>query len=344
MCVLIQQPGGKSLDKETAKALWTRNPDGGGFSFLHDGQITTKKTMSWEKWWSLYRNYVTQFPEADFMLHMRIATHGVVDTRNVHPFRVDEHTVMGHNGIIPGALPCDTKDDRSDTKIFAQHILSFLDETWLDDDTMVDFIGDAIGNSKLVFMTTNPLLKEQTYIINSYKGTELDGMWFSNTIGITNTAFYKKHGPQPKPKTKSVTFVSAAQQAKDNNRKQTDLVKTAKKALGGRVETSSSWDVWEYMNETNEEILLKRKEAGFTQRTVVQWVDSTWRCQKCQASVTLNDIECDCYELLCTVCGDFAAWCPCEQPEFRVLGDGEVPPVEQYLQDKDKQQVEGVPF
>jgi glutamine amidotransferase len=182
MCVIIHQPEGTHLEKERAERLWKKNPDGGGFAFVgDDGKISGFKSMDFDPFWKAFETSRSQFPNRDYILHMRIATHGTVDISNVHPFLVDEHTIMAHNGIIHGV-----GDDPllSDTRVFVRDVLPELPETWLDSLYLTDMVEEWIGWSKLAFLTTNPNLKQQVYLLNEKSGTYADGMWFSNSSGV----------------------------------------------------------------------------------------------------------------------------------------------------------------
>ena len=199
MCVIVSKPPTATLTRERASRLWNQNPHGGGFTFVDkDGRVQIQKDMDFDGFWHRYKSALGRNPEAHFVLHMRIATHGSVGLDNVHPFRVDDHTVMAHNGMIdiqtkypmpegfkvmPGKYYEDPWD-RSDTRIFIEEVLSELPETWLDDPHLVDMVEGYIGGSKLTFLTTNPALKKGVYILNEMKGTERDGMWFSNSLAL----------------------------------------------------------------------------------------------------------------------------------------------------------------
>ncbi len=139
MCVIVHQPNGAHLNKKLAKELWQTNPDGGGFAFLDDDKnLVVEKFMKFPTFWSKFETMRSTFPARDFMLHMRIATHGSVSINNVHPFQLNEHTVMAHNGILKEViddLESDPEDDRTDSEYFIEEVLKDLPRTWLDNNT-----------------------------------------------------------------------------------------------------------------------------------------------------------------------------------------------------------------
>jgi len=181
MCVIALSPIDVRLDESTLKDMWDENPDGAGISFIDETKtVRTYKSMDKEDFikiaLSVFDKYSVSSP---ILVHCRIMTHGSVCIANNHPFNVDNHTVMAHNGIID-CVEVPDKSDISDTRMFINTWLRYLRPTWLDDDVMVEYIGDVIGYSKLAFITTNPNLRNDYYIINEHDGLWKNGTWFSN--------------------------------------------------------------------------------------------------------------------------------------------------------------------
>lgn len=183
MCIIVHQPRGTYLTKERASRLWKANSDGGGFAFINDNAvIQTGKSMMFPSFWSQFENARSEFPDRDFLIHMRIATHGATDIHNVHPFDVDDHTVMVHNGIF--SMVPDYKDGRSDTAVFVDEVLRDLPKDWLNNFYLLDMMEDWVGYNKMAFLTTAPDVEENVVIINRSYGTVIDGMWFSSQTGV----------------------------------------------------------------------------------------------------------------------------------------------------------------
>ena len=181
MCVIALSPVGQRLDKSTLSDMWDTNPDGSGVSFIDETKtIQTYKTMDKDDFikvtLSVYDKYSVSSP---ILVHCRIATHGSVCIANNHPFNVDNHTVMAHNGIID-CVEVPDSSDISDTRMFINTWLRYLRPTWLDDTDMREYIGSIIGWSKLAFITTNQNLRNDYYIINEDDGQWTNGTWFSN--------------------------------------------------------------------------------------------------------------------------------------------------------------------
>jgi len=199
MCVIALSPIGKSIDKSTLSDMWDTNPDGSGISFIDETKtIQTYKSMDKDDFinvaLSVFDKYSVSSP---ILVHCRIATHGSVCLANNHPFNVDNHTVMAHNGII-SCVEVPDASDISDTRMFINTWLRYLRPTWLDDPDMCEYVGEIIGWSKLAFLTTNPNLRNDYYIINEDDGTWTNGTWFSNvnhcTLSNVNYQFSYDYG------------------------------------------------------------------------------------------------------------------------------------------------------
>ena len=122
--------------------------------------------------------------KSPFVVHVRIATHGSVTEANCHPFVVpmqgDSEMVMMHNGIL-GKMDSYVKDtDLTDTQGLIDHVITSMQDDWLDNNILAEFVEDFIDYSKLVFLTTNPDLKKQMYIINEDMGIWREDVWYSN--------------------------------------------------------------------------------------------------------------------------------------------------------------------
>ena len=192
MCVIIVQPRGSHLTKIRAERLWKVNPDGGGFAYVDDdNEIQIWKSMSFTGFWNEFQNVRKNLEPRDFLLHMRIATHGSINIANVHPFKVDENNVMAHNGVI-NKVKEDPYKKKSDTVMFIEEILPQLPEQWLDSELFSDMVGDWLGWSKLAFLTTDPDLSFRYYIINERNGNWIDQMWFSSLTGVREPSTWEK--------------------------------------------------------------------------------------------------------------------------------------------------------
>ena len=300
MCVIAHQPIGTTLTRARVKRLWDRNPDGGGFSYVNpDGELVIGKTMHFTPFWKEYREAYKEHGEtSDFLLHMRIATHGTVDLSNVHPFQVDDFTVVAHNGVISEATP-GKEDTRSDTRVFVEEVLPELPDTWLDNPVLVKMMEKFIGGSKLMFLTSNPNLSKKVYILNKRMGSEHDGMWFSNSYGVskwtpTTTSSYQR--------STSSTPLWSQQPYNGYSGKKTTYPAPKKNHTVPRKELD-----WEYSGLWQEYIMdtvkdLRKRLQQNPQDVYYMHGSQEIICASCYSPVDEVDGSCNCNELFCTVC------------------------------------------
>ncbi len=334
MCVIIIQPAGEYLDKEEAKRAWTRNPDGGGFAYInHDEEIVVKKSMEFNEFWQQFERARSDHRDKDFLVHMRIATHGSVCLDNVHPFQVDKYTVMAHNGIIHGVPSTDPEGlDRSDSRMFIDYVLPDLPEDWLDKEYLVDMVQDWIGWSRLVFLTTNPKLQYNIYVLNQKKGEWKNKLWYSNTNHFPPKT-YSHTAPKPFEKTETKTYTP-------NN--------TGYVSVNGVLVPENEFyeDWWAARTEELErqgtfDDDTSKLDAALTKASItdirVMQHGLTWPiliaendilCTGCDSALKDdNDYDCECYALACESCYHLAEFCGCDDTwrRLQLVEDFSVP-------------------
>lgn len=320
MCVIIAQPKGTHLDKETAKISWDHNPDGGGFAYVDDdGVMQLEKYMEFEPFWKAFENARSLFPKRDFLLHMRIATHGSVVIDNVHPFIVNENTVMAHNGIIHG-VPKDLEGDRSDTRVFIDEVLPELPANWLDRKYLVDMVEEWIGWSKLAFLTNDDRLEGQLYILNEYKGEVHDGMWFSNSSYKKPKVVKKWTSPSKSyVPTKPHTPIPIAPRTPVNRTNRDDYAEWWNSITEDARLPVGSGD-WEPMDRESlpDNLSMLEKQIKEARASVSLFHDFMWDsieneyvCIGCDSNLDTVTNECKCWSVLCQDCSRFAAECEC---------------------------------
>jgi hypothetical protein len=120
MCIAITKPAGVKPDYQAYKNGYERNPDGWGFSVpdKHGNSVIIRKdTSSFNDFWKQFK----PFRHRPALIHFRIKTHGVVEKRNCHPFRVGPDLAMIHNGQLD--IACTEMTDKSDTWHFVKQVL-----------------------------------------------------------------------------------------------------------------------------------------------------------------------------------------------------------------------------
>jgi hypothetical protein len=120
MCIAITKPAGVKPDYKAYQNGYDRNPDGWGFAVpdRHKKSVIIRKnTTSFKDFWKQFK----PFRDRPALVHFRIKTHGVVEKRNCHPFRVGSDLAMIHNGQLD--IECNEMKDKSDTWHFVKQVL-----------------------------------------------------------------------------------------------------------------------------------------------------------------------------------------------------------------------------
>jgi glutamine amidotransferase len=189
MCLATLTLDGATLTDEQIRTAWCANSDGGGIAYFDgNGKVQAFRTLSLDKFLRGYERLISEgVHERPMAIHFRLATHGDRTIANVHPFRMDEHTMVIHNGMFP----IETTASRSDTSIFVQDVLPKLGPLWMDDDhlhAMVHAYCDSGYTNKLVVLTSNPNATHRAYIVNSSAGHWNDAktIWFSNRSYVSS--------------------------------------------------------------------------------------------------------------------------------------------------------------
>ena len=187
MCLAIYCEAGATCAESDLRTAAQANPDGAGFMYVNGGgSLVLERFMRFDKFLRALDRATDENPGSPFAIHFRWATHGSRDIHNVHPFRVDKHTGLIHNGVLPVVMGKGHR--RSDTAVFAEDYLPRLSPTWMDDPALFDMVEQYATGSKLVVLTTNPAAKFDAYILN-----EGDGHWnTANSIWYSNASYKPK--------------------------------------------------------------------------------------------------------------------------------------------------------
>jgi hypothetical protein len=170
--------------------LWKQNPDGGGIAYPDGERIVVEKAMHFAEFWKQYRRALKATGgRTPILIHMRIATHGEIDLANTHPFRVDDFTVMAHNGVLHDCAP-NKWEQRSDTRVFVEDFLPKLPSNWLDDEHLSLMVDAFVSGNRLMFLSVDPNLKAEVYRFGRWENYK--GLHLSNTYGLFDDKFKSK--------------------------------------------------------------------------------------------------------------------------------------------------------
>lgn len=171
MCIAILKPKDKTISKETLKTCSKNNPDGMGFACLENGKVHIYKFMEFDEF---YDEYIKHEQDSTMIIHFRIATHGKVELKNCHPFKLNHRMALVHNGVISGY---GDKELKTDTQDFIEKVIGNI--TWKEwkNPSFRKLVGNAIGYSKFAILDVSG----NYYIVNEEKGVWDDGVWYSNS-------------------------------------------------------------------------------------------------------------------------------------------------------------------
>ena len=147
--------------------------------YSHEGQLNIVKGFyHFRQFYKTYRIHERLYPASNFVIHFRIATSGLKDTDNCHPFMINDNLGFAHNGIF---LNMGTRYV-SDTRMFMYTILRKLPTDFLTNYEINKALNIyiTVGYCKLAFLDN---LNNYT-IINTKAGEWNKGIWYSNTSYI----------------------------------------------------------------------------------------------------------------------------------------------------------------
>ena len=182
ICILNTKKGGM-LPDNSIKNSWDNNDMGGGLLWNKNGRLNVFKTKTYSEFLSMYKSIRNDKDVQNIVLHFRIATSGYDGMHNIHPFLVNSELGFVHNGVISGL----GDKDYSDTYYFNE-MLKNLHGNFLKNSTIIEFIENYIGYSKLVFLDKNGRYN----IINEHYGHWSGNNWYSNDSykQVNNYVYY----------------------------------------------------------------------------------------------------------------------------------------------------------
>lgn len=184
MCLLVTQNShSPALSDAWLKDFYASNPDGVGVMYAENGSLIVEKVLpkSENCFISFYRNHIEG---KDCAFHLRMRTHGDINTENCHPYQVlnfKEHGMdlwLMHNGILHTGNASDTT--KSDTWHYIRDYLRPMLESnpeYAFHPTFSEIVGNHIGKSNKFVLMDN---QGRTITINEQSGLYWSGLWLSN--------------------------------------------------------------------------------------------------------------------------------------------------------------------
>lgn len=177
MCLAAWCSASRQLTRDEIETAWANNPDGAGFVYFDAaGSPVVYRTLKLRKFLAAYEQHAAR--GFSMAVHFRYGTHGTNGVENVHPFRINRHDWIMHNGVL--SIPTDGK--RSDTRTFAEDYLAKLPARWYQSAELSALVSDFVRGSKLIIATNDPAASSRYFVINDDAGHwEGDrAAWFSN--------------------------------------------------------------------------------------------------------------------------------------------------------------------
>lgn len=185
MCIVSYLPPGIPVDTEGLFNGGLTNRDGHGWAIADKGVIVMGRSLNLVEAVDEFEKARAKHMGGPALFHSRIATHGSTSLANCHPFLVDgsHKTVLAHNGIMPHESWPSLKDDRSDSRFFADELL-MQEYGQLDKFSVRQQLEKWAGSyNKIVILTVDPRFKSNAYLINQWHGQwdSETGIWHSNS-------------------------------------------------------------------------------------------------------------------------------------------------------------------
>lgn len=164
MCLIfVRDLDGGRLDWATLEKAYHRNNDGAGLLWWSLGKWHTEKNVKWP--WDDLRAAIRDLDRQSeaWAVHFRLATKGVIDERNCHPFSLGSGGYLMHNGTVHVPMPW---KERSDSWHLARAVRR-------GEKSMAWLVKQSVGSRLLIAEPDGELIRIGTWFRRS-------AGWFSN--------------------------------------------------------------------------------------------------------------------------------------------------------------------
>jgi predicted glutamine amidotransferase len=183
MCIIFHNPDGRPINRNHLQTAYENNPHGYGFMWNEGGHLNIVKGVA--KDFNEIRYLSQELKGFEYTLHLRWRTAGIIGEQQCHPFQILEKDNDGldfsmvHNGTM---FQLTKHPEKSDTQLFSENLRRII--LAKDPRFKLNFISGIekkVGkHNKMVFMTSD----KRTFFVNKQLGTEINGVWYSNTYSI----------------------------------------------------------------------------------------------------------------------------------------------------------------
>lgn len=176
-----------------AKAASVLNDDGWGIMYHNNDKVCTHRGMDSKELYNLLEKLNSTYTDADIdiYIHQRMATAGLVNLDNTHPFQIgDTGWHFMHNGVMENFYG---NQIQSDTSVFCDYLADYLKEypESLFDNAVLKLLALIGGDSRFVFLHDDG----SSVIFGNYGFYSYKNMRLSNLYAcFENANFHLKQG------------------------------------------------------------------------------------------------------------------------------------------------------
>lgn len=184
MCLLIYKNANIIIPEEHLKEAFDNNSHGAGFTVRmvnDDGTSYLHRERGFFKYDDFIEAY-RPFASHQGIVHFRLATAGLKNEENCHPFEVTPDLHMGHNGII--SIAQSVSKDYSDTwhynELVCKPVYDLNNDGFWTCNALHFLLDQSIGSSKLAFLHADGrylLINEKAGHWDDKKNPQI---WYSN--------------------------------------------------------------------------------------------------------------------------------------------------------------------
>lgn len=162
MCVILHRKYETFVDDADIIDAYHTNPDGYGLMYQNKGKVITEKgIIGLDELLDKLNNLC----ETEYILHLRIRTHGKINKQNCHPFSIGFGGYLMHNGMLDVPI---FNENMSDTWHFSNIIRGLGRKLSLKDYSAIEEYHDSFN--RMAFMYPDSIEKTGSWY--EHRGNE----------------------------------------------------------------------------------------------------------------------------------------------------------------------------